>query len=402
MSIDIVLQEIKEKAKRSLNKPSKYGVDINLEKYLGGGGESDVEISEADERVQQLGLDLKSTAARYVLIDKQVREIYSRIRGVHLYSLEEAIDRVPDIIEKYYWRLINVDQDKYTAAAELYGGEGYVVVVDDDTEVDMPIQTCLLLSKNRVFQAPHNLIIVGDNSRVNITTGCTIIREVASIHAGVTEIYVGKDSEVRYLMIHGWSGLQHVRPRTAVLLGDNSRYIDYYISFSPSKTLQMYPVIYLRGVNSSALISSVVVAKGEEDIDLGAEAILEGDNSRAEIISRIIAKNKSRVINRSKITAKGDDVKGHIECDGILLTDDSQIITIPELVALNDDVSLTHEASVGRLAEDQIIYLMSKGFTDEEAKELIIRGFMKIKIPGLSDTLRKTIDQAITLASRGL
>lgn len=402
MNIKEILKDYRRRAKRALDKPAEFGADINIRDYVGEASEPKVKEDEVDERIRELGIDTHSIGARYVLIDKYVKNLYSKIKGVRLYSLEEAIEEIPDTIKNYYWKLIPVDQDKYTATAELYGEEGYVILVEDNVKVDMPIQTCLLLSKNKFIQAPHNLIIVGDNSRINITTGCTIIREVASIHAEVTEIYIGNNSEVRYLMIHGWSSLQHVRPRTAIVLGDNSRYIDYYISFSPSKTLQMYPRVYLKGKNSKALTSSVIVAKEEEDIDIGAEAVLEGERSGAELVSRVIAKNRSRMVTRSRIVAKGDDVKGHIECDGILLSETAEIITIPELIALNDNVSLTHEASVGKLAEDQIIYLMSKGFTEDEAKELLIRGFMKVKIPGLSEPLEKAIEQAITIASRGL
>ncbi|RLG60463.1 SufD family Fe-S cluster assembly protein, partial [Candidatus Geothermarchaeota archaeon] len=103
-----------------------------------------------------------------------------------------------------------------------------------------------------------------------------------------------------------------------------------------------------------------------------------------------------------KIVGSAEGSSGHIECDGLLLSNDSEIVTIPELIAKHNNIRLTHEASIGRIAEEQILYLMSKGFNEDEAKEIIVRGFMKIDIPDLSGEMRKTIEQAIIVASRGL
>lgn len=403
MNINLIRERYRERARKALNKPAKYGVDIDISNFVGRGERvSEVDIESVRERVERLGIDYRLRTMKYIQVDNYIRKMYSKMKGVELYSLEEAFKERPDLIEKYFWRLINVDEDKYTAAAELYGEGGYIIVVEDDVQVDRPIQTCLLLSKNQIIQAPHNIIIVGRNSSLNVTTGCTILKEVASIHAGVTEIYLMDNAKLTYVMVHGWSQLQHVRPRTAVYLGNEAEYIDYYITFSPSKTLQMNPVVYLDGDRATAYLSSIIVARGMEDVDIGGTANLNKRNTKAEILSRVIAKDGSRVVSRSKIVGSAEGSSGHIECDGLLLSNDSEIVTIPELIAKHNDIRLTHEASIGRIAEEQILYLMSKGFNEDEAKEIIVRGFMKIDVPDLSREMRKTIEQAIIVASRGL
>ncbi len=236
MDINLIRERYRERARKALNKPAKYGVDIDISNFVGGGERvGEVDIEGVRERVKKLGIDYRSkTIMTYIQVDNYIRKMYSKMKGVELYSLEEAFKERPDLIEKYFWGLIDVDEDKYTAAAELYGEGGYIIVVDDDAHVNRPIQTCLLLSKNQVIQAPHNIIIVGRNSSLNVTTGCTILKEVASIHAGVTEIYLMDNAKLTYVMVHGWSQLQHVRPRTAVYLGNGAEYIDCLLYTSPS------------------------------------------------------------------------------------------------------------------------------------------------------------------------
>ena len=273
---------------------------------------------------------------------------------------------------------------------------------DSNVKVEVPIQTCLLMHKNMSLQAPHNIIIVGDNAELHVITGCTIMREAPGIHAGVTEIYVGRNSKVTYTMIHGWSLLQHVRPRTGIMVEEGGEYISHYITMAPSKTLQTDPKVYLEGENAKAHLSSVVIGVKEAVIDVGGAIFLNGKQTSGEIVSRALAKDNAKVTSRAFILGGNVGSKGHVECMGLLLSSTASIKTVPMLEAKVDDVELTHEASIGKIAEEKILYLMARGFSRDEATSMIVRGFMSVSITGIPEKLKKAIEHTIDIISKGL
>ena len=396
-------EDLRKKAIRALDKGVDLGFNINdyleVREYV---RESiDLKSKYIRERVVKLGLNPDSLSAYYQFDRSLIKKIYSKLKGVKILTYEEALKEYSDLVSKYNWRLVDVDLDRYTAYNYLYGEGGYVVIVDDNTHVDTPIQACLLLSRDRIFQAPHNIIIVGENSKVTIVTGCGIIKEAAAVHDGVTEIYVGRNSTVYYIMIHGWGSMQYVISRTTARIAEDSKFIYYYITFSPSRALNGLLRVYL-DKRAKAHISSIIASRRKSVIEMNKEAYAYGNGTSIKMISRLLAGHGSRMKSKLAIYAEAPYIKGHTECNGLLLTEDSDIETIPILKARYRDVELTHEASIGKLAEDEIIYLMSKGFSREEAEAVLIRGFMSIKIEGINPSVEKMIKHAIALASKGL
>ena len=400
----------KERARKALTKKSTYGPDIDLEPYIRKHLESssletlNIRDPKIQTRLESVGVDVSETgrSGSYYQVDWKIISYYSRIPGVKVLTLEDALENYWDVIKDYFWKAIPVDRDKYTATVELYGRGGYVILVDDGVKVENPIQTCLLMYTRNILQAPHNIIVLGDNAELHVITGCTFLKEPSGIHLSVSEFYVGKGSKLTFTMIHGWGLQQHIRPRTGVIVEDEGEFISHYIVLSPPGTLQTYPTVKLRGKDSKAYISSVSVGLNTSIMDIGAEIILEGRRSIGEIVSRSLGRDKSTITARSRIVGLGRESKGHIECMGLLLSDSAVIEAVPQLSAQTDDVELTHEASIGRIAEDEIYYLMSKGFTYEEAKSIIVRGFMSIEVKGIPKTLRNMIENVINIVSSKL
>ncbi|MEM0006278.1 MAG: SufD family Fe-S cluster assembly protein [Ignisphaera sp.] len=374
---------IAEEAKQGLDRPSPYGMDIDVGSYVGE--ESGYRLD--TESVERVGVDLKAKAL-YLQVDQAYFKYISRIPGVEIYRLEDYIESYPDEAKEYVWRLLRPSMDKYVAVAALRGMGGYFIRVKKKTRVEAPIMACLFISSHGL-QAPHNVVIVEDGAEATVYTGCTIAPEVVGLHIGLSEFYVGRNAKLRFVMVHSWNRVAHVRPRTAVNVSENGEYISYYANLSNLKSLQMYPRVYL-GSGAHAYLASIVLGVGDADIDIGSGAVLEDGDSGVEIVSRNIARDSSRIVMRASIVGRGG--RGHIDCRGLMLSNSSVIATIPELHAESPDAILTHEASIGRLAEDEIYYLMSKGFTRDEAIGILVRGFVSIDIKGIPDKVRSYIE----------
>ncbi|MEM2740937.1 MAG: SufD family Fe-S cluster assembly protein, partial [Nitrososphaeria archaeon] len=154
---------------------------------------------------------------------------------------------------------------------------------------------------------------------------------------------------------------------------------------------QSYPTVYLKGEKSNTFMSSLIVGRSNSYIDLGSAVKITGKNSCAEIISRSVSTDSSKIVSRARISSEAPGVKGHIECRGLILNDGSGIWTVPELDSTVKDVELTHEAAVGKLSEEVIFYLLTKGVGRDEAISMLVRGFLEVKVPNLPTLLENQI-----------
>lgn len=383
MGLEEWRNRIAEEAKQGLDRPAPYGMDIDVSSYIGEKGGYKLDT----ESIEKVGVDLKAKAL-YLQVDQAYFKYISRIPGVEIYRLEDYIESYPDEAKEYVWRLLKPSMDKYVAVAALRGMGGYFIRVKKNTRVGDPIMACLFISSHGL-QAPHNVVVVEDGAEATVYTGCTIAPEVVGLHIGLSEFYVGRNAKLRFVMVHSWNRVAHVRPRTVVNVSENGEYISYYANLSNLKTLQAYPRVYL-GSGAHAYLASIVLGVGDADIDIGSGAVLEDGDSGVEIVSRNIARDSSRIVMRASIVGRGG--RGHIDCRGLMLSNNSVIATIPELHAESPNAILTHEASIGRLAEDEIYYLMSKGFTRDEAIGILVRGFVSIDIKGIPDKVRSYIE----------
>ncbi len=396
-----------EDIRKALNKPALYGPDIDLSKYEVEEPEikdsitnTDTKLVEAANRVGLSSLEKISyiqvnESAMFRFLQKMLKEY-----GVVVMPLKKALEEY-DLAKKLSWNIVRPDLDKYTASAYLYGGEiGYFVYVPPKTRVPLPIYTCLVITRDKRVQYAHNIVYVDEGSEAHIVTGCSVPHGVREgIHIGISEFYVGYKARLTYSMIHAWTEGLHVRPRTGVRVLDGGEYVSYYVIYSPIASLQTYPVVYL-SEKSRAYMATVVAASGEGVYDIGSKAVLEGKGSSVEIVSRTVAKDRSRVYARAEILAKTSDTRGHIECLGLLLSKNSSISSIPVITSMEPGALLSHEAAIGVIAQDELEYLMSKGFTEDEAKAILIRGFMSIEAPGIPRTVKAEVNRILDLVTK--
>ncbi len=366
--------------------------------------ESILESTDAISAAKRIGLSKHEfKKAAYVQIDYSqvltaVRKMLEKY-GVIVLNTREAL-RKYSWVKEYYWRVLSPAQDEYMAATEKYSADGYFIYVPPKTKVPFPILTCLLITKDKLGQLLHNIIIVDEDSELHLLTGCSVSHIVnEAIHIGVSEFYVAKNAKLTFTMVHAWSSGIDVRPRTGVIVDEGGRFTSYYIIYSPVKSVQAYPIVYLKRGSRSYNVA-IIVGSGKSRYDIGSKIVLMDKESCGEIISRNLAKEESRIIARANLTAKAPNTKGHVECLGLLLSDKANIKAVPELESYVHDTELTHEASIGRIAEEELIYLMSKGFTEEEAKSMIIRGFLSVDAPDLPIQIRKEINKVLNLITK--
>ncbi len=389
-------KDIIERAERAKAKKAALGEDIVIENYVTGKEHDALNaLDKFPEEYQQDLLDAgiepseKERSGSFLQQDRSV--VFSKVKykGLELMSTTEAMKK-HDWLEDYLWKAVPVDMDKYTAEVELDQTHGYFIRSEAGSKVTMPVQSCLFITSDKIGQKVHNIIIAEENSELHIITGCSVSHAVKSaLHLGISEFYVKKGAKITFTMIHNWSGGIEVRPRSAVVIEDDGVFISNYILMKPVKTLQMYPTAYCVGKNARANFQSIIYAPGDTKIDLGSRAVLQGEGSRSEIISRVIATDRAKVIARGDVIGEAANVKGHIECRGLMLSDNAEIDSIPELKAVRKDLDLSHEAAVGKIAEEEIQYLMARGLSEDEATSVIIRGFLNVDITGLPDALAR-------------
>jgi hypothetical protein len=399
-------QEISERAQRAKTKKALLGEDVDIEQYSTTTGEHQAinSLGEIAEEYKQDLLDAgiepseKDRSGSFLQRDRSV--VFSKIKypGLELMSTTDAL-RKYDWLKDYLWKLIPVDMDKYTAEVELAPSHGYFIRAAAGAKVTMPVQSCLFITADKVRQNVHNIAIAEENSELHIITGCSVSHAVNSaLHLGISEFYVKRGAKITFTMVHNWSSGMDVRPRSAVAVEDNGVFISNYILVTPVKSLQMFPTIYCMGKNARATSQSIVYALDNAKIDMGSRAVLRGEGSKAEIISRVIATDNAKVIARGDLFGESVHTKGHIECRGLMLSDTSEIDSIPALKASRRDLDLSHEAAVGKIAEEEIQYLMSRGLSEDEATSVIIRGFLNVDITGLPDALAKETKRMFDLS----
>ncbi len=396
-------------AEEAANKAAALGTDIDLSKY-----ETDEEKYAYEEDPSRLPDEEKASMLRAgVMVDDrsgragtfvqkdQTPVHFSTIQeGVEVLSMSEAREKY-DWLDDYWWNVVKVDADKYTAHLGLNESDGYFIRTLPGVKAEFPVQACLYLGHKNITQRVHNIVIAEEGSELHIITGCTTHPMSAGLHLGVSEFYIKKGAKLTFTMIHNWASDVEVRPRSGVIVEEDGIFLNNYVSMKPVHTMQMYPTAYLVGRNSVARFNSVLVATEGSHMDVGSRVILDAEGARAEIISRTITTGGT-VIARGDIQANKPEVIGHLECRGLILGEQGIIHAIPELIGRVANVDLSHEAAVGKIAEEEVEYLMARGLTRDEATAMIVRGFLNVDIEGLPPELEAELKRAIEESEKDL
>jgi Fe-S cluster assembly scaffold protein SufB len=395
------MRDLNERALQAKEKKAGLGPDVDLSAFESAEVSHDyvadlTALSDEDKRRMILaGVDAeeKDRAGTYVQKDSSVIHSHAKQEGLEVLPIKKALQEY-DWVKDYYWKLVGVDTDKYTARAQLELHDGYVIRALPGSKVVYPVQACLYLEKEGLSQNVHNIIIAEEGSELHIITGCATSAHLKrGLHVGISEFYVKKDAKLSFTMIHNWAEEMMVRPRSVGQVEEGGLFLNNYICMKPVKSLQMYPTTHLVGKGAVARFYSLLVGSPDSEMDVGGRIFLKAPETRAEIIARTIT-NGGHIIARGDLIGEVPGIKAHLECRGLILNGGT-IHAIPELNGKVDGVEMSHEAAVGKIAQEEILYLMSRGLTEDEATSTIVRGFLSVDIPGLPPQLKAEIDRAV-------
>ena len=400
------MPDLKEKAREAKDKKAAIGPDVDLASFtaepVAHEYVKDLKTLPVIDRnrLVQAGIDTSEggRSGTYIQMDTAVVHAHAKQEGLEVIPIKEALKKHAWARE-HYWKLVAVDADKYTAAAELNLHDGYVIRALPGAKAVWPVQACLYLDKDNISQYVHNLIIAEEGSELHVITGCaTSPRLKRGLHVGISEFFVRKNAKLSFTMIHHWAEEVMVRPRSVGIVEEGGLFLNNYICMKPVKSLQMYPTTHLVGKGAVARFYSILVGTPGSEMDVGGRILLKAEETRAEIIARAIT-NGGKIINRGDLIGEVPGIKAHLECKGLILHG-GVIHAIPELQGRADGVEMSHEAAVGKIAQEEILYLMSRGLSEEEATSTIVRGFLSVDIPGLPPQLKAEIDRAVDLSSK--
>ncbi|MGE4274582.1 MAG: SufD family Fe-S cluster assembly protein [Candidatus Methanomethylophilaceae archaeon] len=402
-------EDLKAKAKKALNKKGQYGKDFELERYEAApydlGEMEDLDDIPDDVQKSMINVGIlpsgEGRSGSMLFMDNSVvHRSTQNVDGLEMLSTRQALAKYNGLKE-YSWRLVSPEKDKYTARSFLEDADGYFIRARAGAKVEMPVQTCMLIGSDKKAQEVHNIIIVEEGASLDILTGCSTGKHAnESLHLGMSEIYVKDGGKLTFSMIHSWGEKTGVRPRTVVQMGSNAQFVNNYVLLRPVESLQSYPVAYVNGENSSVKFNSICISHPGSEVDVGSMAVLNAPGAGAEIVSRSITMG-GMMTARGRLVGNAPRVKAHLECRSLIMKEGGMTLAIPELEASVPDVEMTHEAAMGKIAREQVEYLMARGLSEDDAVGMIVRGFLEGGIKGLPDALRQEIDEAMSSTNLG-
>ena len=300
-------------------------------------------------------------------------------KGVIFLDMDSGLRQYPEIVRKYFGKLVPPQDNKYAALNSAVWSGGSFIYVPKGVKLEKPLQSYFRINNKRSGQFERTLIIVDDDAVLNYVEGCTApMYSKESLHAAIVEIFVGKRAKMRYTTIQNWSNsiLNLVTQRAIV---DDDGLMEWVDGNIGSKLCMKYPCVVLKGDRSRGSTISIAVASNGQFQDTGAKMIHLGKDTSSNIVSKSIARNggTSNFRGQIHISKLAAGSKSHEECDTLILDDHSFSDTIPDNEVANASSYLEHEASVSKINEDQLYYLMSRGLSEKEATQMIVMGFLE-------------------------
>jgi len=300
-------------------------------------------------------------------------------KGVIFDSIEEGLKNHPELFRKYFGTVVPSQDNKFAAMNSAVWSGGSFVYIPKGVELATPLQAYFRVNQERMGQFERTLIIADEGSHAHYIEGCTApVYSTESFHSGVIEIVVHKDARFRYTTIQNWSNNMYnlVTQRAMVHQNASMEWLDGNLG---SKLTMKYPSCFLVGEGAHGEILSIAYAGNGQHHDTGGKVVHAAPRTTSSIVSKSISRGTGRSSYRGlcKVYEGATHAKSNVECDALLLNDTSRTDTYPYIEIEERDANVGHEATVSKVGEEQLFYLMSRGMSEEEAMALIVRGFIE-------------------------
>ena len=343
---------------------------------------------EIKETYERLGIPdaerkrlIAGVAAQYEseVVYQQIQEDLEK-QGVIFLDTDTGLKEHPELFERFFGKAVPAGDNKFAALNTAAWSGGSFIYVPPGVHVEIPLQAYFRINTEAMGQFERTLIIADEGSYVHYVEGCTApIYDTNSLHAAIVEIFVLKDARVRYTTIQNWSNnvLNLVTQRAVVEEGGTMEWIDGNIG---SAVTMKYPACYLMGEHARGETLSIGFAGEGQHQETGAKMHHMAPYTSSTVVAKSVARNGGRASYRGlvEIDEKAHHSKSNVLCDALLVDKESRTDTYPYVDVRNDDVEMGHEATVTKVSEDQLFYLMSRGLEENEAMAMIVRGFVEL------------------------
>lgn len=300
-------------------------------------------------------------------------------QGVIFMDTDTALREHPEILREYFGTIVPYTDNKFAALNSAVWSGGSFIYVPKGVKCEIPLQAYFRINSENMGQFERTLIIADEGSFVHYVEGCTApMYSTNSLHSAVVEIICKKDSRVRYTTIQNWAPNIYnlVTKRAVAEENANMEWVDGNIG---SKLTMKYPAVLLKGRGAKGSVLSIALAGKDQHQDSGAKMYHLAPDTTSTIVAKSISKHGGKVTYRglASFGRDADRAKANIDCDTIIMDNESTSDTIPYNEVRNDNITLEHEASVSKVSEEQLFYLMSRGLSESEATQMIIMGFIE-------------------------
>lgn len=311
--------------------------------------------------------------------------VYHNIRqdlvnqGVVYTDMETAMIEYEDIVKEYFMKLVHPTDHKFAALHGAVWSGGSFVYVPEGINVDIPLQSYFRLNAPGAGQFEHTLIIVEKGASLHFIEGCSAPKYlVTNLHAGCVELFIKEDAHLRYSTIENWSrNMYNLNTKRATV--DKNGSIEWISGSFGSKVSMLYPMSILKGEGARSEFTGITFASSGQHLDTGTKVIHAAPNTTSSINSKSICKDGGYAFYRGlvKISPNAHGCKSSTSCESLMLDNKSKSDTVPIIQLNNDNIDVGHEAKIGRISDEAIFYLMSRGISEVEAKAMIVRGFVE-------------------------
>ena len=298
-------------------------------------------------------------------------------QGVIYTDMETAVREYPELVKKHFMKCVPISDHKFVALHAAVWSGGSFVYVPKGIKLDIPLQSYFRLNSPESGQFEHTLIIVDEDADLHFIEGCSAPKyNKVNLHAGCVELFVKENAKLRYSTIENWSkNMLNLNTKKAIV--EKNGVMEWVTGSFGSRISMLYPMSILKGENAKMEYTGISFAGEGQNLDTGLKIVHGAKNTASVVNSKSISKSGGIANFRSNVlvTPEADGSKATISCESLMLDDWSVSDTIPVSNIQTDDVEFSHEAKIGKISDETIFYLMSRGLSEEEAKAMIVRGF---------------------------